>query len=449
MFVRGIAASVACVCLLVTSASAQEEAVEVYQRVSPSVVVLECLDGAGTGMVLEEEGLILTNAHVMASPMRYRCIADVKVGDEYETVVFHDIEIIGFHPTLDMALVKVDPDEHEGDLVPVSLDPAEAVPGQRVYAIGNPSGGGIALNKTITQGILSGVDRQVEGDEYYQIDAAINPGNSGGPLCDREGEVIGMVTLKFTDVENVGFAIPLDELDCDEFAPLAEREIDNDKALELFELGNTWYDRAGEAAHNGELDERARECYILSLTCYHMAITYNPTEPIFYYNVGMLLRTLEQYEIASAYLAESVRLDPWYHGDYLTYRELGLALAYLERTDEALLAWQEGVAKYPQAAKIWEDMAICHGMRGERNEAAYAAGVVIALDDPHSRMDVMRAVYDHNTDRMTDEEFAAHEELMETVLDEIDTRAEYAQSQREEGVLWMNNEFETYLEETR
>ncbi len=289
MFIRNLTVLAACGCVMCVASSvyAQEDAVDMYERVQGAVVLLDSLDS--TGMIINEEGLILTNAHVMASPMRFRCIVDVNTGDEYEAVTFQELRVVGFHPALDMALVQIDPAEHDVELTTVDLNSRAARPGQRVYAIGNPSGGGGSqLNKTITQGILGGVDREIDGDKYYQVDAAINPGNSGG---------------------------------------------------------------------------------------------HNPGEAALYYNVGMLLRTLKEYEIAMAYLAESIRIDPWYDGDFIAYRELGLSLAEQERVDEAMIAWKEGVAKYPgTASKIWEDMAVTHGMRSEFYEAAYAAGVVMARE---------------------------------------------------------------------
>ena len=71
--------------------------------------------------------------------------------------------------------------------------------------------------------MISGVDRLVEGEKYYQTDAAINPGNSGGPICDRTGKVLGLVTFKFTDAQATGFAIPLFDVDLKAFQPMTAR----------------------------------------------------------------------------------------------------------------------------------------------------------------------------------------------------------------------------------
>ena len=233
--------ALALVTLAAASARGQEEAVNVYQTLHPSVVGLQNLEGNGTGIILDQSGLILTNAHVIASPLPYKCKVDILRGEKTETVVFRQVKILKVHPKLDLALVQIDASEHQGELRPAKILTQKAIPGQRVYAIGNPGAGGQVLTKTITQGIVSGVDRELDDVKYYQVDAAINPGNSGGPLCDKTGAVLGVVTLKSTDVENVGFAIPLYNLNKDEFVPPKNRKGDPTKAAQLLAEASKYY----------------------------------------------------------------------------------------------------------------------------------------------------------------------------------------------------------------
>lgn len=160
--------------------------------------------GSGTGFIIDEDGYIVTNNHV------------VEGGDRFE-VIFADgtvrqAELVGADPLADLAVVQVD-----GDLpgiVPLG-DSDELMPGQPVLAIGSPLG---AFTNTVTQGIVSAIGRDFPGSQTYtnliQHDAAINPGNSGGPLFNFAGEVIGVNTLGLPSGENgepvqgLFFAIP-------------------------------------------------------------------------------------------------------------------------------------------------------------------------------------------------------------------------------------------------
>src|SRR5205814_6457462 len=136
------------------------------------------IEGGGTGIILSSDGLILTNAHVLASP--FPMTVDVDSGDG-KPISFKKNRVAGFHPTLDLALLKVEVTKGS-QLIPLQIAKKNPLPGQRVYAIGNPAAGKVVLSKTITSGMLSGVNREMEGALYHQFSAAINPGNSGGPL---------------------------------------------------------------------------------------------------------------------------------------------------------------------------------------------------------------------------------------------------------------------------
>ena len=168
--------------------------------IRPSVVQLNLGSGLGTGVIINENGTILTAAHV--------------VGDEDEvTVTFFDGSsaegvVVGAHVETDVAVVQVDPEGR--DLVVARLAAGEDVRvGQIAVAVGSPFG----FDQTVTAGIVSAVDRIVNGVSMVQTDASINPGNSGGPLINLDGEVIGINDLIFTESGSsagVGFAISID-----------------------------------------------------------------------------------------------------------------------------------------------------------------------------------------------------------------------------------------------
>ncbi|MGD0986573.1 MAG: trypsin-like peptidase domain-containing protein [Candidatus Sulfotelmatobacter sp.] len=160
-------------------------------------------EGQGSGFVIDKDGHILTNYHV---------VADARQGVE---VTLHNRKkykatLIGSDPAHDLAVIQI----KAPDLVPAVLgDSRNLQVGQKVYAIGNPFG----LAGTMTRGIVSSIRpvREPNGatiDEAIQTDAAINPGNSGGPLMNWHGEVIGINTMILSSVgqnSGVGFAIPI------------------------------------------------------------------------------------------------------------------------------------------------------------------------------------------------------------------------------------------------
>lgn len=183
---------------------AQNEA-NIYREVSPSVVSIKVeisiFDTAGgAGFVIDRDGHIVTNAHVVEDARAL-------------TVVFHDgyeapAKLIGMDSRVDLAVIKVDVAQHR--LNPVTFGDSDAlVVGEAVVAIGSPHG----LDATLTRGIISGLNRQLELDDgttmdgAIQTDAALAPGNSGGPLLNQAGEVIGVNTAGYRGTA-LGFAIP-------------------------------------------------------------------------------------------------------------------------------------------------------------------------------------------------------------------------------------------------
>lgn len=164
----------------------------------------------GTGFVVSEKGIIVTNKHVVADPsVRYTVVT--KDGTRFEVKkVYRD-------PTIDLAIVSVD----GGSFTPLPLgDSAKLKVGQTVIAIGNALG---RFTNTVTTGVVSGLGRKVvagdpfEGsfenlDNLIQTDAAINPGNSGGPLLSSAGQVIGVNVATTEGAQNIGFAIPINSV---------------------------------------------------------------------------------------------------------------------------------------------------------------------------------------------------------------------------------------------
>lgn len=183
---------------------------EIYTRVGPSVVSIRSRNqgtggGIGSGFIIDKEGHILTNNHVVQGAARLA----VTFSDGNELAA----RVVGTAPSQDLALIKVEPPR--ASLVVAKLGDSDAVtPGEVAIAIGSPSG----LEQTVTSGIVSSVGRTFGNTGgrngpplrgLIQTDAAINPGNSGGPLLNSLGEVIGINTLKAPETQGIGFAVPI------------------------------------------------------------------------------------------------------------------------------------------------------------------------------------------------------------------------------------------------
>jgi putative serine protease PepD len=183
------------------------DAGRVYAAVADGVVAVQVNGGSGTGFVIDDDGTIVTNAHVVGDSSS----ANVRFGDSRSAV---PARVLGTDPSTDLAVLRVDP-SRAAKLRPLALANSDAVRvGDDVVAIGHPFG----LDRTATAGIVSGLGREIESpngfsiDEVIQTDAAINPGNSGGPLVDTRGRVVGVnsqiATAGAGGNVGVGFAVP-------------------------------------------------------------------------------------------------------------------------------------------------------------------------------------------------------------------------------------------------
>ena len=162
--------------------------------------------GLGTGVIVTENGYILSIEHVTGSKYS-KCYVTLENGNNYDgTVVWSDSSI-------DLSIVKIE----ANDLKYITLGDSDNIKiGETVYAIGNPIG--FEFRRTVTSGIISAKNRTIKLEEeentsymtdLIQTDATINPGNSGGPLIYPNGEVIGINTVKISSAEGIGFAIPI------------------------------------------------------------------------------------------------------------------------------------------------------------------------------------------------------------------------------------------------
>ncbi len=189
--------------------SAPSDISELYKRVSPGVVFIQAGQNAtGSGFVIDNEGHIVTNDHVVEEASSFQVV----IGGDPQPI---PAKLMGKDPSSDLAVLKVDPGDVKGGLTPLELgDSTKLEPGDQAIAIGSPFG----LEGTVTTGIISSLGRTIDSPNGYpiadavQTDAAINPGNSGGPLLDGNGRVIGVNSqIRSGSGANsgVGFAVPV------------------------------------------------------------------------------------------------------------------------------------------------------------------------------------------------------------------------------------------------
>jgi S1-C subfamily serine protease len=203
------------------SVTDEQNNIEVYRSMAPGVAfirtssyqedwfgnVQEGSRGSGSGSVIDAQGHILTNAHVIDG-------AGVKVTVSLGGDKVYPATVVGSDPDTDLAIIKIEPPrDHTLTLIPFG-NSDQLIVGQKVLAIGNPFG----LDRTLTTGVISGLQRPIRGisgrpiEGAVQTDASINPGNSGGPLLDSRGRMIGINSQIYSQSGGsvgVGFAVPV------------------------------------------------------------------------------------------------------------------------------------------------------------------------------------------------------------------------------------------------
>jgi S1-C subfamily serine protease len=202
-----------------SSATDEQNNIEVYRTLSPGVVFIhstsyardffgfvEEQEGSGSGSILDQEGNILTNYHVIEGAQQL----SVSMGGKKDFAA----EVVGGDPDTDLAVIRLK-EKPAGPLTVIPLgDSEKLVVGQKVLAIGNPFG----LDRTLTTGVISGLQRPIRArnnrliEGAIQTDASINPGNSGGPLLDSHGRMIGInsqILSPSGSSAGVGFAVPV------------------------------------------------------------------------------------------------------------------------------------------------------------------------------------------------------------------------------------------------
>lgn len=205
--------------------------------------------GLGTGFIVSNDGYIVTNQHV-SGEKNSTCYVTLESGKTYKaSVAWADVD-------LDLSIIKINVNNLDylilGDSDKIKI-------AEQVYAIGNPIG--FEFQRTVTSGIISGLNRTIKIEEdgktsymedLIQTDATINPGNSGGPLINKNGEVLGINSVKITSAEGIGFAIPINII-----KPIIEQLVSNGEYITPT-LGMFAYDKDIVPYINQELTQNIK-----------------------------------------------------------------------------------------------------------------------------------------------------------------------------------------------
>ncbi|HZE97479.1 MAG TPA: trypsin-like peptidase domain-containing protein [Planctomycetota bacterium] len=369
---------------------AAQEAVEDILR--PSVVKIRNDECYGSGMFVDRDGLILTNAHVACSPLPYRVSAVTMTDGTYKEVTFRKVALLGFHTDYDLALLRVDPAECGGTIRPVVIAGQPARVHDRVWATGFPSDVDRGKSKVTSWGELRSNSREYHGGQYLELDLSVFSGNSGGPLCNDRGEVLGVVTAMLKDG---ALAVPISEFRLERFGPLRDRTPNRTVSVELIAQAEKAMETAGKT---GPPPERA-------MLLFEIALLWDPGNAALYSTIGQLNLRGGRPAAAAAYLVRSLRLQPWSESPE-AYRSLGLALNGLRQSEEAVIVWTESLQKFPaDNAVLWGELASSLEREGRHLEAICSARIALKTFTPQAQ--AMNDLCRQAEERLTDAELSA------------------------------------------
>lgn len=179
---------------------------ELVTLLGEGVVQVRTPSGLGSGFLINEEGYLITNFHVIERETQISVEVYWQKNGQLERKTYKQVRIVAMNKFKDLALLKIEEDDAPVFKYVRLGESDDLAVGERVFAIGSPLG----LERTVTEGIVSTKTREMSGELYLQTTAQINPGNSGGPLFNLKGEVVGVTNMKISSGEGLGFAIPVD-----------------------------------------------------------------------------------------------------------------------------------------------------------------------------------------------------------------------------------------------
>jgi S1-C subfamily serine protease len=435
---RDLMQALALGCLLLApfplSAQDREQNATIDRKLQASVVAIRNLEGHGSGMILDAKGLILTNAHVVCSPLPFHVEALGTVGTQTKALTFQNVTLLGVHPEYDLALLQIDPSEHRATLKPVTTSTAALASGDPVWAMGYPVDINGGKSKFLTWGKVKSTNRFFHGDPYLEMDVSLYFGNSGGPICDGNGEVVGVATAIADDGNTL--AVPIGLVRPDRFVPLKQRAPNLKVSSALINRAEKEMDAVAKG-RGGSLG--------LAIVCYQKALIYDSSNASLYAKIAQFNSAAGRHEFAVAYYARALQIQPWPDNGAGIYRELGLALVSSQKIDDAITTWKEGLRKYPfDNSQLWDELAVIMMDTANPLEAACAART--ALKCFSGNPEAMNTIYKKARDKMALEDMGKlreYENGLDAWLNECRVAAEKA---KKDGKEYLTPEMEKLMQ---
>ncbi|CAH1386293.1 tetratricopeptide repeat protein [Candidatus Nitrotoga sp. M5] len=335
---------------LLSSLAAAKTPEQIFEQVSPSVVVVDIFDaknkviGQGSGVVIST-GQVITNCHVVKRGKSQRVRQS---GSKFSaTLQYSD-------PSRDLCQLNV-PDLQAP---PAVLGTAKKLKvGQRVYAIGAPED----LELTLSEGLISSL-RPHDGAEYIQTSAAISLGSSGGGLFNDQGQLIGITTFYHADGQNLNFALPVDWI-----GELPKRAQGVPEAGK--KNGLAWLNRVVA------LEDKQNWSGMLKLS--QKWVKSEPESADAWFSLGIAHKNLQQYEKAIKAYRRALRIQPEYAD---AWNNLGNIHNNIKQHSQAIQAYQEALRIDPEHASAWNNLGIAHGNLKQYKQAISAFREAIRIE---------------------------------------------------------------------
>lgn len=346
-----------------TSFAADKTIPDIVEQASESVVYIEGENSCGSGFIFrtEPEVEIYTNYHVMRDDKIFTISFFLK---NKQTGQPEKITVKGWKyfifPRIDFGVIKLAPDDPAAKAVlsrlkPLKIADSEKVRvGEHVFAIGSPSAGVITLGNSVSDGIIAGKNRFVNGIPFIQTTAPVNFGNSGGPLFNMNGEVVGIVTAKSIISENIGFALPIHMTIGKNYSFYLPDKLEGEAAaamnegVQLLEQNNT----AEALKKFGKVQQLA------------------PDRALGFVMEGITRNGLKQTPEAIALFEKALKMEKIKYDDMMMcILELGKIYGKANQSEKAIEIFLRGVERDPTNADLNRNIGIAYANAGKKSKA--------------------------------------------------------------------------------
>ena len=277
---------------------------EIYDSLNPSVVLIEYDEGLGSGILISEDGLIITNYHVINTRFKLSVRAYIEGNKGFVEYNFKDIKILKVHKTYDLALIKI---KSDSKFKPAILDNiSDPKPGEVCYALGNPTIKNTVFRNAFTKGMVAFPDFKIKDKSYIQNTAPVEPGNSGGALINSKGNVIGVVTSRSAYNKSIAYAIPAKLIKEEDFVEFNGLKEDYNRFNELLDEGYRHFQQFINMSTIYQ--DRRNFHWLTALYFFREATRYAPSQAGSYHHIGNLFRHIKDNETASRYFKKSLKM---------------------------------------------------------------------------------------------------------------------------------------------